>query len=77
MLDADSLENRARQADRIVRNPAKYKVCVGCESIVAAKTAICPNCHSYRYEFDEDRVIAQAQVLGQRPRQSVLASDLH
>lgn len=77
MPNADSLENRARQADRIVRNPAKYKVCVGCESIVATKTAICPNCHSYRYEFDEEKVVAQAQVLGQRPRQSVLASDLH
>lgn len=77
MADADSLEQRARQADRIVRNPSKYKVCVGCESIVATKTAICPNCHGYRYEFDEQSVVAQAQLLGQRPRQSVLISDLH
>ena len=75
--DPDSIESRARQADRIVRNPSKYKVCVGCESIVATKTAICPNCHSYRYEEDEQMIIHQAQVLGQRPRQSVLTTDFN
>ena len=76
MSESDTLEGRAKQADRIVRSPEKYKVCCGCESIVAIKTAICPNCHGYRYDFDSELVVAQAQILGQRPRQSVLASDL-
>jgi hypothetical protein len=76
MADSDTLESRARQADRIVRAPEKYKVCCGCESIVFVKTAICPNCHGYRFDFDAQLVVTQAQILGQRPRQSVLVSDL-
>jgi hypothetical protein len=72
----EPLNERARRADKIVRNPAKYKICEGCESIVAEKVAICPNCHAYRFNTDEKRVIAQAQALGQREARSVLAADL-
>jgi len=72
----DSLNERARRADRIVRNPAKYKICAGCESIIAEKVAICPNCHAYRFVVDADRVVAQAQELGQREARSVLATDM-
>ena len=71
-----SLNERARRADRIVKNPQKYKICEGCESIVASKVAICPNCHSYRFEIDRESVVAQARMLGQRQAQSVLLSDL-
>ncbi|MEM9478274.1 MAG: hypothetical protein AAGA58_01290 [Verrucomicrobiota bacterium] len=71
-----SLNERARRADRIVKNPQKYKICVGCESIVASKVAICPNCHSYRFELNQESVVAQARMLGQRQAQSVLLSDL-
>jgi len=71
-----SLNERARRADKIVRNPKKYKICFGCESIVAEKVTLCPNCHAYRFVVDEDRVIAQAQALGKREARSVLATDL-
>jgi len=72
----DSLNERARRADKIVRNPGKYKICAGCDSIVAQKVAICPNCHSYRFEGNRDSVVAQARALGQRHAQSVILSDL-
>ncbi len=69
-------EERARQADKIVKNPANYKICEGCDSIVLTKVATCPNCASYRFEDQLDLVISQARMLGQRQRTTVLASDL-
>lgn len=73
--ETESLMERARRADKIVRNPVKYKICQGCESIVAAKVAICPNCHSYRFDSEPASIIAQARILGQRLPQSVITSD--
>lgn len=69
-------EERAKQADKIVKNPANYKICEGCDSIVLAKVATCPNCASYRFEESAEQVITQARLLGQRQRTTVLASDL-
>ena len=70
------LNERARRADKIVRNPEKYKICGGCESIIAEKVTICPNCHAYRFISDKNMVIVQAQALGTREPKSVVASDL-
>ena len=72
----DLLNERARRADKIVRNPEKYKICGGCESIIAAKVTICPNCHAYRFITDESMVIIQAQELGTREPRSVAINDL-
>jgi len=72
----ESVENRAQQAAKIIENPARYKVCLGCDSIVATKVTLCPNCHGYRFEGDSETVISQARILGQRERHSVVASDL-
>ncbi len=71
-----SLLDRARRAQKIVENPDKYKICEGCESIVAVKVNICPNCHSYRFEGDELLVVRQAKALGSREQQSVVTEDL-
>ncbi len=68
--------NRAATAARIIANPSAYKVCEGCDSIVGADTALCPNCHSYRFEPSPERVILQAKVLGAREQTSVTAEDL-
>jgi|TARA_B100001093_G_C26820679_1_gene1011743 hypothetical protein len=70
-----ALADRAKRARRIVRNPALYKVCVGCDSIVASKVNICPNCHAYRFEVDADLVVAQAKALSTREQNSVVAED--
>lgn len=71
-----ALMERAKRARRIVRNPDQYKVCLGCESIVAAKVSICPNCHSYRYESGSQQVVQQAHLLSRREQHSVVAEDL-
>ena len=71
-----ALADREKRARRIIRNPALYKVCMGCDSIVAAKVNICPNCHAYRFRGEENFVIAQAKALSVREQNSVVAEDL-
>ncbi len=68
--------NRATTAAKIAANPSGYKVCEGCDSIVGSGAAICPNCHSYRFETSPERVILQARILGAREQTSVTAEDL-
>ncbi|MBV63395.1 MAG: hypothetical protein CMP45_02650 [Rickettsiales bacterium] len=75
-IQNDAMDDRARRADKIIKNPKNYKICAGCESIVAKKVTICPNCHAYRYINSESMVIAQAQELGNREARSVLGVDL-
>ena len=76
MANETALADREKRARRIVRNPSLYKVCMGCDSIVATKVNICPNCHSYRFQGDEEFVIAQAKALSTREQNSVVAEDL-
>ncbi len=49
---------------------------MGCDSIVASKVNICPNCHSYRYQSEENYVVNQAKALSSREQNSVVAEDL-
>ena len=74
-IQNEALNERAQRAHKIIRNPRKYKICSGCESIVAQKVNICPNCHAYRFIDNENLVIAQAQQLGKREAKSVLSGD--
>ena len=75
MASHDSPTDRGRRADKIIRNPANYKVCLGCESIVAADSATCANCHAYRFDDDPAHVVEQARLLATRERHTVLAED--
>lgn len=67
---------RAETAARIAANPAGYKVCEGCDSIVGTSTVLCPNCHSFRFDDSTPRVVSQALLLGSREQKSVTAEDL-
>ena len=71
------LKQRAKSAKKIARYPEQYKVCVGCDSIVASKAHLCPNCHAYRFVEDVDYVIAQADNLSRREQQTVVSEDLY
>lgn len=74
---ADSpVTDRAAAAARILTNPAAYKVCEGCGSIVASSADLCPNCHSFRFEASAESVTSQARLLGSREQTSVTAEDL-
>jgi hypothetical protein len=68
--------NRAETAAKIASNPANYKVCEGCDSIVGKATAICPNCHSFRFDSEPQAVVSHAVMLGSREQRSVTANDL-
>lgn len=68
--------SRAATAAKIIANPSAYKVCEGCDSIVGVGAALCPNCHSFRFDATPERVILQAKILGAREQTSVTADDL-
>ncbi len=68
--------SRAETAAKIAANPSAYKVCEGCDSIVGAGAALCPNCHSFRFDATAEQVISQAKILGAREKTSVTADDL-
>ncbi|MBG69259.1 MAG: hypothetical protein CMN06_03895 [Roseibacillus sp.] len=67
---------RLAKAQEIASKPEEYQVCEGCESIVGLATAVCPNCHSYRFDGSSARVVDQALLLGSREKRSVTAEDL-
>ncbi len=75
-MSADPLSDRAARAQKIIAAPDRFKVCEGCDSIVAERVITCPNCHGYRFDETPERVIEQAQILASRPQQSVTAADL-
>jgi hypothetical protein len=68
--------NRAEAAAKIAAAPYQYKVCEGCDSIVGKTTALCPNCHSFRFDDTPETVTKQAVLLGNREQRSVTADDL-
>jgi rRNA maturation endonuclease Nob1 len=72
----ETLAARAQRAAKISNRPEFYKVCEGCESIVVAEAATCPNCHGYRFDCASIRVRNQAEILGKRLPMSVPPSEL-
>ena len=70
------LAERAQKAAKIVADPTAFKVCESCESIVAARVTMCPNCNGYRFDEDSEAVVAQATLLGSREQTSVREEDM-
>ena len=75
--DITHLAERARRAEKIIADPSNFKICEGCESIVAARVTICPNCYGYRFDEDSAAVVEHAKLLATRAQTSVIAEDLH
>jgi hypothetical protein len=76
MSEESHLAERAERAAKIIAAPQKFKICEGCESIVAARVVTCPNCHGYRFNEEAEAVIEQARSLASRPQTSVTSWDL-
>jgi len=77
MADPDPhLSDRSQKAAKIIEHPGNFKVCESCDSIVAKRVALCPNCNGYRFESDSETVVAQARALAARAQTSVTAEDL-
>lgn len=72
----DPLHDRARRAAKILAQLDAYKICEGCDSIVAARVASCPSCHGYRFDADSCAVADQARALAAREQTSVTADNL-
>ena len=70
------LADRARKAEKIIAQPANFKICEGCDSIVVERVATCPNCHGYRFNSEPEAVIEQARLLASREQTGVSAQDL-
>jgi hypothetical protein len=70
------LADRAARAQKIIAAPGDFKVCEGCDSIVARRVATCPNCHGYRFNSREEEIVAHAKLLASRPQTSVTESDM-
>ena len=76
MQEDSHLKERALKAAKIIAKPTEYKVCEGCDSIVAVRVATCPNCHGYRFDEKPESIVEQAHLLASRPQTSVVADDL-
>jgi uncharacterized paraquat-inducible protein A len=74
--EEDHLAERAARAEKIITAPQEYKICEGCDSIVKARVASCPNCHGYRFDESPESVVEHARVLASRPQRTVTAQDL-
>ena len=70
------MSERSERAAKIIAEPRSFKVCEGCDSIVARRVALCPNCNGYRFDDEPDRVIEQARTLAGRAQTTVTHEDL-
>jgi hypothetical protein len=70
------LSERAKKAEKIIAHPQNFKICEGCDSIVAERVVTCPNCHGYRFDSDPKAIIEHAKLLGSREQTGVSAQDL-
>jgi RNA polymerase subunit RPABC4/transcription elongation factor Spt4 len=50
--------------DKIVASPGSFKVCYGCDSVMAAPAALCNICHTYSFDRDTTAVVEAAKRLG-------------
>jgi predicted ATP-dependent serine protease len=71
----ESDPSRREAAAKIKAEPAKYKVCESCGSIVAKKASTCPNCNAYRFDTRVESVQAQAEALATRSPLSIEKQD--
>ena len=68
--------SRKSAAQGIICNPEGFQICEGCDSIVAHYVIICPNCHSYNFETDLEKICAHAEELSKREQRSVTEEDM-
>ncbi|MGH8046276.1 MAG: hypothetical protein ACREKL_03435 [Chthoniobacterales bacterium] len=70
------MSERSEKAAKIIAQPGNFKVCESCDSIVAKRVALCPNCNGYRFDSNAERVIEQAKALAARAQTTVTHEDL-
>jgi len=68
--------DRLIQAFVILASPWNYKICEGCDSVVTQKTSVCPNCKSYRFDEDIDKLTSHVKKLAKSEQKTVTEDDL-
>ena len=61
---------------KIIAYTGSFKICEACDSIIAKKLTLCPNCSGYRFDEDPSAVVLETQLLATRPQTNVTAADL-
>jgi len=61
-MDSNMIE-RSEKSARIIAQPKQFKICESCDSIVARRVALCPNCNGYRFDEAPESVAEQAKLL--------------
>ncbi|MBR5895736.1 MAG: hypothetical protein IKZ13_09375 [Akkermansia sp.] len=68
--------DRREIATTIANDPASYKLCAVCGSIVDKSAVSCPDCYAYRFDHDTSHVADAALDLAIKPRTAVSHFDL-
>lgn len=68
--------DRREIATTIANDPASYKLCEICGSIVDKAAPSCPDCYAYRFDCDPSHVADSALDFAVTPRTSVSHFDL-
>lgn len=58
---------RRERCHLILSAPAEFKICNSCQSILFARSSVCPFCRGYGFESSVTAVVEMAQLLSQRP----------
>jgi hypothetical protein len=70
------MTERQKQAEKTIQNPAGFKLCECCGSIVTLRSRSCLACSGYRFDMSIPNIIAQAKALALRDASSVAPGDL-
>jgi predicted ATP-dependent serine protease len=68
-----NMVERSEKAARIIAQPKQFKICESCESLVARRVALCPNCNGYRFDEAPESVAEQAKLLASKVQSTVPA----
>jgi hypothetical protein len=68
--------SRKEAAEYVAANYKRFKVCEGCDSVLAKTLAMCPICYTYRFDASKEAVINTSTRLGNNDRSTLLDSDL-
>jgi hypothetical protein len=76
-MDKIKSMSRKEVCNFVMENCDLFKTCDTCDSILSSKTDICPVCKSYRFNTEETLIKKLARRFKNKPRSSLLDSDLY
>ena len=62
-------QSRRQRVATMLRQPQAWQICCGCDSVIAAKRPVCPNCGAYRFLTFEAGPVAVERAIRKLERQ--------